>query len=895
VNNNSILYSQRACNQSVLYQLIVLFCLFFSTPILAQSTADSSIQIIDSTRITADSLLGSTDSSSTLDSIGFNIADHQSDLDAVVDYQADDSIVLDMTAKKAYLYGNAQILYDDVKLNADFISINFDSKDVFATGVVNDSNQKYEGRPSFEDNGKMYEADTMLYNFETKKGMSYGVLTSEKDGFIHGERVLRDSQENIYVKNARFTTCNLPDPHFYIKADKIKVIPQKQIITGPANLVIADINTPLVVPFGFFPIPEKRKQGILFPTFGESVDRGFNLRQLGYYLPVNDYIDVQVAADIYFRGSWGATLRSNYYRKYRYRGNLQLSFNRNEFGEPEAPDFRVSNDYSLRWTYTRDSKAKPGSNFSANVNFVTSSFLKNNTTNYEDIISTNSNSSVSYSRGFFNRKLNMSIASNMNQNLTTGALNMTLPQLTTSVSRQMPFKNFNAKNATAKSFMRNLGVSYQGTFRNEISTVDTILIAGVGEVFGQPSISTNPNLLDDVKSGVSHSIPISTSFKALKWITVSPNFSFNEYWYLKTTEKTWDSENDTLLVNDNVRGFDRAYSYRTSIGMSTILYGMKLFKKESPLQAIRHVMRPNISAVWNPDFTSGEENGYRSVQTDTSDVFRTYSIYENGSLGRPTNGPTAAINFGMGNNLEIKVKSSKDTANGGVKKIKIIENLNFGSGYNFLAEDSFYLSKFRISGNTTILNKVRMTFSSTFDPYGYKLTADGSRTTRNTDYAWNTMDKLGHFTQSSLSIATNLNPDAFKRKTSENVNDDELEFINNNMQNYVDFNLPWSLSLNYNFRAITPALLESTITQAINFRGEINLTENWKIGVNSGYDITNKELAITSLNLFRDLHCWQMEFEWYPIGRQMFSFGIQVKSSTLQDLKLNRRRSWFDF
>jgi hypothetical protein len=483
----------------------------------------------------------------------------------------------------------------------------------------------------------------------------------------------------------------------------------------------------------------------------------------------------------------------------------------------------------------------------------------------------------------------------MNQNLTTGALNMTLPQLTTSVSRQMPFKNFNAKNATAKSFMRNLGVSYQGTFRNEISTVDTVLIAGVGEVFGQPSISTNPNLLDDVKSGISHSIPISTSFKALKWITVSPNFSFNEYWYLKTTEKTWDSENDTLLVNDNVRGFDRAYSYRTSIGMSTILYGMKLFKKESPLQAIRHVMRPNISAVWNPDFTSGEENGYRSVQTDTSDVFRTYSIYENGSLGRPTNGPTAAINFGMGNNLEIKVKSSKDTANGGVKKIKIIENLNFGSGYNFLAEDSFYLSKFRISGNTTILNKVRMTFSSTFDPYGYKLTADGSRTTRNTDYAWNTMDKLGHFTQSSLSIATDLNPDALKRKTSKNVNDDELEFINNNMQNYVDFDLPWSLSLNYNFRAITPALLESTITQAINFRGEINLTKNWKIGVNSGYDITNKELAITSLNLFRDLHCWQMEFEWYPIGRQMFSFGIHVKSSTLQDLKLNRRRSWFDF
>jgi lipopolysaccharide assembly outer membrane protein LptD (OstA) len=870
-------------------------CFLFSTPLFGQSTLDSSLVATDTLQAGTDSALSYTDSlGGYTDSLAFNPSNHKSDLDAVVDYQADDSIVLDMPGKKAYLYGNAQILYDDIKLNADFIIIDFDNKDVFATGIINDTTKRYLGRPAFEDAGKVYEADTMRYNFESKKGISYGVLTTEKDGFIHGERVLRDSLENIYVKNARFTTCNLPDPHFYIKADKIKVIPQKQIITGPANLVIADINTPLVVPFGFFPIPEKRKHGILFPTFGESTDRGFNLRGLGYYVPINDFIDVQASADIYFRGSWGLTVRSNYNRRYRYRGNLQFSYNRNEFGEPESPSFSVSNDYNLRWNYVRDSKAKPGSNFSANVNFVTSSFLKNNTTNYQDIISTNSNSSVSYSRGFFNRKLNLSLASNMNQNLTTGALNLTLPQLTANVSRQMPFKNFDTKNETAKSFMRNLGISYQGTFRNEIQTVDTVLIAGIGEAFGRPTVSTNPNILEDAKSGVSHSIPISTSFKALKWITVSPNFSFNEYWYLKTTEKTWDNVNDTLLVDNNIRGFDRAYSYRTSIGMSTILYGMKIFKKESPLQAIRHVMRPNISAVWNPDFNSGEENGFRSVQTDTPSVFSSYSIYENGSLGRPSNGPTASINFGIGNNLEIKVKSAKDTANGGVKKIKIIESLNFGSGYNFLA-DSFHLSIFRISGNTTILNKVRMTFSTSFDPYGADLTGDGTSTRRNTDYAWNTMDKLGHFTQSNLSIATNLNPDAFKRKTSDNVNDDELEFINNNMDNYVDFNLPWSLSLNYNFRALTPALLESTITQSVTFRGDIKLTENWKIEVNSGYDITNKEIAITSLNLFRDLHCWQMNFEWFPIGRQMFSFGINVKSSTLQDLKLNRRRSWFDF
>ncbi len=827
------------------------------------------------------------------DTIRFDIDKHQSEIEDQVDYNAQDSTIIDFINKRAYLFGKAEVFFEDIQLNADYIAIDFDTKDVLATGTWVDSTKKYIGRPSFNDAGKVYEADTMRYNFKSKKGISYGVLTTEKDGFIHGKRVLRDSQENIYVKNAQFTTCNLPHPHFYIKADKIKVIPGKQIITGPANLVIEGINTPLVVPFGFFPIPEKRKQGILFPTFGQSQERGYNLRGLGYYIPVNDFFDIQVAGDIYFRGSWGATLRSNYYKRYKYRGNLQFSFNKNEFGEPESPEFRISNDYNLRWSYTKDAKSRPGSNFSANVNFVTSSFLKNNTTNYSDIISTNSNSSISYSKGFLNRKVNLNIASNINQNLSTGDLTMTLPQLTANMSRQMPFKNFSTKSKSLKSFMRNLGVSYQGTFRNEIRTKDTILIGSIQERFsGRPSIKT-ASLADATKNGISHRIPISTSFKALKWITISPNISFDEYWYLETTNKKWDSENDTL-VTATIPGFDRALSYRTSISMSTIIYGMKVFKKESKLQAIRHVVRPNLSAVWAPDFSAGENNGYRTVQTDTPQVFNTYSIYENGLLGRPNSGPQASLNFGIGNNLEIKIKSKKDTTNGGIKKIKIIENFNINSGYNFLA-DSFHLSTFRLSGNTTILNKIRMTFGTTFDPYQWELNSDRTKSYRRKNYALSSMNTLGHFTQSNLSISTNLNPDAFQRKSSQNANEQELEFINNNLQNYIDFNIPWSLSINYNMRASKPVLLEKNITQSLTFNGDIKLSKNWKIGINSGYDISKKELSLTSLNFFRDLHCWQMNFEWYPIGRQMFSFGINVKSSTLQDLKLNRRRSWFDF
>ncbi|MEY2924449.1 MAG: hypothetical protein RLZZ337_997, partial [Bacteroidota bacterium] len=643
------------------------------------------------------------------------------------------------------------------------------------------------------------------------------------------------------------------------------------------------------VPFGFFPIPEKRKHGILFPNFGESPDRGFFLRGLGYYIPVNEYLDVQLKTDIYFRGSWGLAASSNYYRRYRYRGNVGISYNRNEIGEPESPSYRVSNDYRINWSYNRDAKARPGSSFSANVNFVTSNFLKNNTSNYQDIIATNSTSSINYGKSLFNNKLNLGLNSNIYQDLNNGDVNLTLPQLTANLSRQMLFTKFNINNKTLKSFVRNFGFSYAGTFRNEIKTKDTTLISGVGELFGGVNVNNPSNLLQDFRSGVSHSIPLSTSFKALKWVTVSPNFSFNEYWYFTTTEKTWDNTGDSLIIDNNIPGFERAFSYRGSIGLSTIIYGTKIFKKGN-LLAVRHVIRPNASIAWSPDFNTGIENGYKNVQIDTVGTISSYSIYENGILGRPVGGAQGALNFGFGNNLEIKVRT-KDTANGGEKKVKIIESLNIGGGYNFLA-DSLNLSNLAISGNTTILNRIRMNFRTTFDPYTYD--SIGTRIFKTNEYLWNSEKKLGQFTSSGLSISTNLNPQAFKQKNSDKINDAELEYINSNIQNYVDFNLPWSLNLNYNFNATRNPLTTGLITQSITFNGDIKLTDNWKIGASSGYDISRKELAFTSLEFFRNLHCWEMNFRWYPIQRQMFEFTIRVKSSTLQDLKLNRRRSWWD-
>ena len=815
--------------------------------------------------------------SSRVDTLNLSFTNNKSALEDIVEYEAEDSIVLDMKRQKARLYGNAWITFQDIKLEADYIEVDFKLKSLYATGIVSDSNQTYVGRPQFTDKGQVYEADTMKYNFESKKGLSMGVLTTEKDGYIHGDKVLRDSLEHIYVKRARFTTCNLPEPHFYIQSNKIKVIPKKQIVTGPAHLVIEGISTPLGVPFGFFPIPEKKSHGVIFPNFGESPDRGFYFRGLGYYFPINDFIDLEVKGDYYFRGSWGLSLNSSYNKRYKYRGSFSFSYNLNEIGEPEIPStYSVSNDINIRWSYTQDAKAKPGSTFGANVNFVTSNYLKNNTINYSDIISTTSTSSINYGKSLFRNKLNLSVTSNIYQDLSRQDVDLTLPEFTANLGRQMPFSKALIGNKTLRSFVRNFGVSYAGNFRNELNVKEESLF--------------KREALDSFNNGVSHSIPINTSFKVLKWFTLSPSFQYKEFWYFKTSSKTWDPTDSSVKTDNNIAGFSRAHEYSTSINIATILYGYKEFKK-GKIKAIRHVIRPRIGASWNPDFSTGEANGYFAVQVDTSGTMEEYSIYESGILGRPRAGAQGAINLALGNNLEMKVVSPKDTANGGVKKIKLIESFNISTGYNFLA-DSLNLRNISMNGNTTILNKIRIVFNGTLDPYTYDSTGGTSRKVN--EYLWTSNNKLARLSSHSITISTNLNPQVFKKKSSDAVDQDELDFINNNLGHFIDFNIPWSLSLNYRLSTTNPFFGEKRVDQLINVVGDLSITENWKIGMKTGYDISSKSLALTSFDFYRNLHCWEFSFSWFPIIRQSFEFSIKVKSSTLQELKLNRRRSWWD-
>lgn len=793
-------------------------------------------------------------------------------VDQPVSYHADDSIYFDLKARKIYLYQNAWVTYGSMKLEADYIVIDFSTKDMEAKGLP-DSTGKISGTPKFSDQGKTYEAEEMKYNFERKKGILSGLVTTEGDGYVYGRKVLRDSQENIFVRDARYTTCNDPHPHFYISAAKFKIVPGKQVVTGPANLVVAEVPTPLVIPFAFFPLQKERSKGIIFPSYGETQDRGFFIRGMGYYLPINDYFDLTATGDFYFRGSWGVNLRSAYRKRYRYNGDVSISYSDNRFGEPNTPTFSRSKDLRVIWRYNQDAKLKPGSNFGADVNFVTGSYLRNNATEVRDILTNTVASTVRYNTTMLNNRLNLSATGRLNQNLGTGLVDVSLPDLGITMSRVVPFAN----SLSNRQILKNFGFSYSNSFQNRISVQDSNLF--------------KPGILDSMNYGMVHSIPVNTSFKLFKYITVNPGFNFTDYWYLKTIEQLYNEEEDTLITEER-NGFSRAAAYSGAINFTTIIYGNKTFKR-GKIYAIRHVMRPQVSANWSPDFTSSRRAGFREVQTDSSGNIRKYSIYEQNLMGFPSGTAQGGLNFSIGNNLEMKVRSEKDTANGGIKKIKLLEAFNVASGYNFLA-DSLKLRPFSLNGQTALFDgKLRMNFNGLLQPYAFDSVNGVVQLVDR--FVWEDKFSIGRLTQAGVSFNTNLNRDAMKSLNRPGVSEQDREIIMGNPYAFVDFNVPWSLNLNYNLNFLRQGFDKGQVVQSVTFQGDVNLSPGWKIGYSSGYDLSNKELMISKIDLFRDLHCWEFTFSWIPNGfRKSFEFIIRAKPGSLQDLKINRRGFWFD-
>ena len=629
----------------------------------------------------------------------------------------------------------------------------------------------------------------------------------------------------------KYTTCNAEHPHFWISAKKFKVIPDKQVVSGPANLVIGGINTPLVLPFGFFPIQQRRSKGLVIGSFDQQERWGYGLRDFGFYTPINDYVDALISADIYLRGSWGVSLKSNYKKRYKYSGLFLFKFNRFLEGEPETPEFEEVNNYRVEWVFRRDGKAKPGSNFSANVKYITQTQQQYTSTEVNDIIATNANSSVAYSRSFANRQIFLTTNARIDQNLQSGQLDMELPQMNINVQRLQPFKNM-AGGKDKYKVLRNFGFNFSTAFRNNVNVhQDSIFSEG-------RTLALNQSFLESVRNGIKHDAKLSTSFAIAKYFNISPDISFTDFWYFKTIEKIWD--NDTLIEQD-VPGFSRALAYSGGININTVVYGTKTFKR-GRITALRHVIRPTLGMRWSPDYEQSRASGYRNVQSDTAGTITAYSIYEDGIYRGPAGSANGSISFRLNNNFEMKVKTPRDTSSGGVKKVKILESLDFSGGYNILA-DSLNLSNISINGFTTLFNKVRFNFNTRLDPYQFVFDSSRNSYTSINKYAI-AEGRLGQFTSGSIQLSTSLNPDALKRRP----NSEEGEFVPGTNY-FMDFSIPWDLSVNFSSTYSKPiGATESTLDQTVMFNGNVNLTEYWKIGFSSGYNFTRKEAGITSID-----------------------------------------------
>ncbi|MCC6720967.1 MAG: LPS-assembly protein LptD [Bacteroidia bacterium] len=792
-------------------------------------------------------------------------------LEFQVDYSADDSVILDLPNKTVYLYGNAKVAYGSINLDAGFIKVNFETKELIAKPIY-DNIKKPIHFPHFSDGSDQFTSDSMKYNFSSKKALVYNTRTTQGEGFVFGEKTYKDPYNNTYVKHARYTTCDDSlNPHFYILANKFKVIPNKQLVTGPANLVIAGINTPLFIPFGFFPLQKGQKRGIIFPTYGETQDRGFYLRNFGYYIPIGKYFDLSATADFYFRGSYGFHLSSNYAKRYKYRGNVGFEFIHNKFGEAET-GIIISDDYNIRWNYSMDAKAHPGQYFNASVNYQSPKYNRNNTFQQQTIAQSTIQSTINYRTSLFKNNFNVSTGMRIIQNLGTEMVDLSFPELNINIPRISPFANLKSKNQTLKS----IGLSYNLDMKNNLIMKQYNLTPILG-------IEKNPlglNLLDSLRSSIIHTIPISTSFKVLKYFQLNPSFSYTEFWYFKTQTSIWDETKDTIRnISQNV--FSRAYMFNSAISLNTTLFGIAQFRK-GKIQALRHVVTPSLSFDLSPDFET-KTNGYYFVQKDTSGIIEKKSKFAGLGSAYPTGNKRASIGFNIGNNIEMKWRKTSDTGIV-VKKIKIIEMLNINGSYNFIA-DSFNLSNIGISGRSSIFNgKVNINYNCQIDPYKYS------------NRRINEYNGLGRVSSAGISLGTNLNPQARKNKISKTATEQELNYINSFPQNYIDFNIPWSLQLSYNlsYNHYNPTVTKE-LRQSFTFNGDLKLSQFWKIGIASGYDFKTKDLALTKIDFYRDLHCWEFSFGWIPVGfMRSYDFTIRVKSSTLQDLKLNRRNFWFD-
>lgn len=886
---------RRTDKSFLIFLVLVFFISFCHQSLLAQDTltgnklrklkhpiqtsvADSS-KTLPQNNLSSDSLLKNvfTSPSDTLKKSVEVITISKSAISSVVNYQASDSIRFDLKLKKAYLYNKTDIKYDDILLESNYIELDMAKSQLFASGWA-DSLGNITGKPLFKQGPQSFRTEKIAYNFITKKGLITTVITQEGEGFMHGEKIKKNTDSTTFVYHGKFTTCDRDDPHFELAFTRAKVVANQVIVTGPAYLRMQGIPTPIALPFGFFPNKKGRKSGLIIPSYGDSQNRGFYFENGGFYWGVNDNLDMSFIGDIYTRGSWAVKLRSNYKVRYKFYGNFNIAHATNILGEKNTPSYQKYKDFMLRWVHVQDPKAHPVRRFSADVNIMSSKFKSFNPTSANDYLSNTFQSAITYSTSFKGKYF---LSANMrhSQNTITRQMNLTLPELAFSVNRFYPFRR--AKTVGALRWYENISMSYQTNMQNNITAFDSTILVG--------------NMFDKMQNGIKHTIPISNSIKLFKYFNWTNTINYNERWYFKTIEKKWDNDLmiDSVIGNvkvDTLDGFKTARDYSFNSSLNTRIYGMIQFKK-GYLQAIRHVISPSLNFSYRPDFARSRY-GYYHYYYDKG-VVKRYSIFDGTIYGSPPANKAGQLNFSIANNIEVKVKGFSDSVDS--KKIVLIENLTFSTAADF-ARDSMQWVPLSISGRTTLFRNLYVVYNSTWDPY-YK-DPTGIRSSQ-TEFKIN--NRLFRMVQTDWNFSLNwtLNPDALKASKTQTQNS-SIDPNNPNKTNSPNFSIPWNLNFGYtlyylNQEDYIPSKYTNSTIQTLSVTGEVNLSSKWKISASSGYDFKNKELSYTSIDIYRDLHCWEMRFNWIPIGpRTSWNFTVNVKASVLQDLKYVKKKDFRD-
>jgi hypothetical protein len=809
-------------------------------------------------------------------------------LDSRVDYSAKDSLRLEIKDQKVVLYKEANLKYQDIELKGDYVEIDFPKHAVYATGLP-DSTGKEAGYPEFKQGDQTFKSKVITYNYTTKKGYIKDVFTKQDEGYLHGT-VIKKMENNItYIKSGSYTTCeNEEHPHFDFRFNKAKVIPGKSIITGPAYLEIAEVPTPLFIPFGYFPVRKGARSGILLPTYGESASQGFFLQNGGYYWAINKHMDLKLIADIYSHGSYAIKPAFTYNVRYKYSGSVNFSYAYNRLGVQGTPGFTTDKNFRFMWDHKQDKKARPKSNFSASVNIVSANYNKYNpAVNTTAYLSNTFQSSINYFTSF-GSKTTLNINSSFMENTLDKSITLSLPQIAFTVSQIYPFRSQH-KVGKAKWYDK-IGIRYNLDAQNQYDAVDS--------TFFKPGWSTM------MRNGIKHTVPIGGSWQVLKYFNLSAAVSTTDRMYFSYISERYSPltviGEDTLqpkIIIDTLYGFRNAFDFSMSAGINTRIYAIYQFRRGSPLMAIRHMMTPTVGFTYTPDFGAPFWGYYHEIANlpDSLNLPK-YSAFKGALYSSPPGVKSGLVSMSLANNLEAKVRNRKDTVTG-MKKVMLIDNLSLATSYD-VSKDTMNWAPLVIQARTTLFKVLNLQYYSLWDMYARDTSG---RRISTTEWKQNNRFLRLDITRWDVGFNYTLTSDKVKKKQApKNANPQEVQDIIDYYDNYVDFDIPWSFTVNYVFHIakeynISKQARVLNLSQTLTFNGQLNLTPKWKVTLYTGWDFTHHELSYTRIDIYRDLHCWEMRFGWIPKGpQQSWNFSINVKASILQDMKLNKKKDFLD-